>query len=119
VYVIRGIAVNAQLADQVERWEKFWRTVTDAAEVDRQLWKLRWLEEFAFHCGPGAVDREQFAALTLQIENGEKKLAELSGIDVPKTSVLRRPQVVDSVRPELARNSVSETYDSGTTEALA
>lgn len=66
------------LARQMEEWKIFWEKVYDVAEVERQLRKLRWLEDFAFHCG-SAISVEHYRALRIQIEAGEKKLAELSG----------------------------------------
>ena len=65
------------LARQMEEWKIFWEKAYDAVEVERQLRKLRWLEDFAFHCGL-AISVEQYRALQVQIEAGEKKLAELS-----------------------------------------
>ena len=67
------------LARQTEEWKIFWEKVYDAAEVERQLRKLRWLEEFAFHCKRDAVTPEMFRALSKQIERGEEKLRELRG----------------------------------------
>ncbi len=69
---------DAQLARQVETWKKYWETVTDSGDVERQLQKLRWLEEFAFHCGP-EISRQRYEALQRQIEAGEAKLLELRG----------------------------------------
>jgi hypothetical protein len=69
---------DAQLARQVEGWKKYWETVPDSGDVDRQLRKLRWLEEFAFHSGT-AVSMVQYQALEMQIVEGEKMLAEMSG----------------------------------------
>lgn len=66
------------LARQMEQWKKFWDGVSDPGDVERQLQKLRWLEEFAFHCGT-AISVEQYRALQRQIDVGEKKLAELTG----------------------------------------
>jgi hypothetical protein len=66
------------LARQMEEWKKFWDRVSDPADIERQLRKLRWLEEFAFHCGT-AISVDQYRALQCQIETGEKKLAELTG----------------------------------------
>jgi hypothetical protein len=72
------------IATQVERWKRFWRTATDPAEVERTLERLRWLEEFAFHCGP-EITPQHFLALEGQIERGERKLAELRG-DLPQSA---------------------------------
>lgn len=66
------------LANQIARWDKFWRDVASVEDVEWQLKNLRWLEEFAFHAGT-AVDIEHYRALELQIAAGEKKLAELRG----------------------------------------
>jgi len=66
------------LARQMEQWKKFWDSVFHPADVERQLQKLRWLEEFAFHCGT-AISVEQYRAVEIQIEAGEKKFAELRG----------------------------------------
>jgi hypothetical protein len=63
---------------QVERWHKYWRTVTSPDDVERQLGRLHWLEDFAFSAG-AAIRSEQFRALQQQIEMGEAKLAELHG----------------------------------------
>lgn len=63
---------------QVEAWRTYWQRVTDPSEVERQIQRLRWLEEFAFHCG-NAVGVDEFRGLQQQIETGEKKLAELRG----------------------------------------
>jgi hypothetical protein len=68
---------DAQLARQVESWKKYWETA-DSGDVKRQLRKLRWLEEFAFHSGT-AVSIVQYQALEMQIVAGEKMLAEMSG----------------------------------------
>jgi len=66
------------LARQMEQWKKFWDRVSDPADVEPQLRKLRWLEEFAFHCGT-AISVERYRAVQIQIEAGEKQLAELRG----------------------------------------
>jgi len=66
------------LTTQVETWRTYWQRVTDAGDVDRQLARLRWLEEFTFHCG-NVVHIDEFRALQQQIEMGERKLAELRG----------------------------------------
>ena len=60
------------------QWEEYWRTTVDVSEVERQLRKLRMLEDFAFHCGT-AIAFEQYRAVQIQVEAGEKKLAELRG----------------------------------------
>lgn len=67
------------LARQMEEWKIFWEKVYDGAEIDRQLRKLRWLEEFAFHCTGQAVTPEMFRALSKQIETAEAKLRALRG----------------------------------------
>ena len=67
------------LARQMEEWKIFWERVSDLAEVERQLRKLRWLEEFTFHSKGNAVTPEMFRALTKQIEAGGAKLRELRG----------------------------------------
>ena len=66
------------LGTQIEKWRAYWRRATDPADVERQLSKLRWLEEFVFHCGT-EITAEEFRALQQQLEAGEKKLAELRG----------------------------------------
>lgn len=66
------------LVTQVEKWRAYWQRATDVADVERQLRKLRWLEEFAFHCGQ-EITPDMFRALQQQIEAGERKLAELLG----------------------------------------
>jgi len=75
---------DAQLARQVETWKKYWETVTDSGDAERQLRRLRWLEEFAFHCGP-EITPQHFLALEGQIERGERRLAELRG-DWPQSA---------------------------------
>ena len=67
------------LARQMEEWKIFWGKAYDVAEVEPQLCKLRWLEEFAFHSKGNAITPEMFQALQLQIEAGEKKVAKLRG----------------------------------------
>ena len=84
---------DAPLARQVETWKKYWANATDWRDVEGQLRKLRWLEEFVFHCGP-EISRDQYRALELQIEAGEEKLSELRG-DVPKTPPPAHPQLPD------------------------
>jgi hypothetical protein len=79
------------LMTEMERWRKYWRTVIDADDVERQLRRLRWLNDFAFHCGQ-AISPEYFQALQQQIETRERKLAELRGeqsveVAVPKTRI--------------------------------
>ena len=66
------------LMTQVETWRAYWHHASDPGDVERQLGRLRWLEDFAFHCG-GAIHADEFRALQQQIEAGEKKLAELRG----------------------------------------
>jgi hypothetical protein len=66
------------LITQAERWHSYWQTVLDAADAERQLSRLRWLNDFAFCCG-SAVHAEEFRALQQQIEAGEKTIAELNG----------------------------------------
>ena len=83
------------LASQMERWKKFWDHVSDPADVERQLRKLRWLEEFAFHCGT-AISVDQYRAVQIQIEAGEKKLAELYG-DSAVSLVSAQPEQPDYV----------------------
>jgi hypothetical protein len=38
------------LTAQIDRWEAFWEKTSDTAEIERQLVRLRWLEDFAFAC---------------------------------------------------------------------
>lgn len=66
------------IARQMQEWKNFWDRTTDELAVEAQLRKLRWLEDFAFHCG-SAIGVVQYRALQIQIGAGEKKLAELSG----------------------------------------
>ena len=66
------------VATQIARWHRYWRTATSAQDVERQLKRLYWLQEFTFVAGP-SIRAEQVAALHQQIELGEKKLAELNG----------------------------------------
>lgn len=75
--------MDAVLARQVERWMLFWQNVAEVSDVERALARLRWLEDFAFHCGT-AISIEQFRALEIQIAIGEKKLAELIRVPGPK-----------------------------------
>jgi hypothetical protein len=91
------------LATQVERWKRFWRTSTDPAEVERQLERLRWLEDFAFRCGP-EITRQDFQALEGQIENGERRLSELNGIFQDSGRALTRERT-EQVQSELFTNS--------------
>jgi hypothetical protein len=81
---------DMDLARQMEQWKKFWDGVSDSADVERQLQKLRWLEEFAFHCGT-AIRVEQYRALERQIEAGERKLAELTGCFLAAPSQTAQP----------------------------
>ena len=78
------------LGTQIERWASYWKRVTDPVDVERALVRLRWLEEFAFHCGP-EITVEYFQALQQQIGCAERKLAELGGGlgGGPTESVLR------------------------------
>lgn len=108
---------DAQLSKQVETWKKYWETVTDAQDTERQLQRLRWLEEFAFHCGT-EISREQYEGLRQQMESGEAKLAELGG-GVPKTPTPAPPQVFDSPRQELPKNGTPETHVFGGRETHA
>jgi hypothetical protein len=55
-----GIDVN--LWTQIEGWASYWKSVTDPVDVERSLERLRWLEEFAFHCGP-EIPLEYFQVL--------------------------------------------------------
>jgi hypothetical protein len=75
---------------QIERWASYWKHVTDPVDVERALERLRWLEEFAFRCGP-EIPLEYFQALQQQIEFAERKLADLGGLlsGGPAESVLR------------------------------
>ena len=74
------------LTTQVERWHKYWRTVTSAADAERQLKRLYFAQEFVFASGP-AIRPEYVRALHEQIEIGEKKLAKLHGdLDLPVCS---------------------------------
>ena len=66
------------LTTRVETWRTYWRGVTDSNDVERQLVRLRWLEDFAFHYG-NVVRIDEFRALQQQIEMGERKLTELLG----------------------------------------
>ena len=108
---------DAQLARQVESWKKYWDTVTDSGDVDRQLHRLRWVEEFAFHCGT-EISRDQYQALEQEIEAGEAKFSELRG-DVPKTPSPAHPQVPESSHSKFAENCVRETLVFGTPEVSA
>lgn len=63
------------LTTQVERWHRYWQTAVAAADVERQLTRLYWLQEFAFADGP-AIRPEQIRILHEQIEIGEERLAE-------------------------------------------
>jgi hypothetical protein len=87
---IRGASVN--LATTVERWRRYWNTVTDPTEVEGQLRRLRWLEEFVFHCGP-EIQTDDYRALRQQIEAGERKLAELQGDFTGGDSSSGKPEV--------------------------
>jgi hypothetical protein len=85
-----------------EKWRAYWQHVTDPADVERQLARLRWLDEYSFHC-EGAIPADYFRALQQQIESGEKKLAELRGDDLktlPPASCInplrRNPRAPDS-----------------------
>jgi hypothetical protein len=78
------------IARQMQEWKNFWSRTTDPVAVEAQLRKLHWLEDFAFHCG-SAIGVEQYRALQIQIETGEKKLAELHG-DVPVIPNLQRTE---------------------------
>jgi hypothetical protein len=98
---------DASLARQVETWKKYWANATDPEDVKGQLRKLRWLEEFVFHCGP-EISRHQYKALEMQIEAGEAKLAELSG-DVPKTRSPAPSQPSDYTSSEAVKNGGPET----------
>jgi hypothetical protein len=97
----------ARLAGQVERWEKYWRAVIDPAEVERELRRLRWFEEFVFHCG-AEISREHYEALQRQIEAGELKLTELGG-DVSKTLIPERSQLVDTTTAAEGDSDASKT----------
>jgi hypothetical protein len=89
------------LITQMERWHRDWRTLTDAADAERQLRRLRWLEDFAFRSGP-EIRVEEFRALQQLIEMGEKKLAELSADGGAKPPV-------DNAVPE-SRDSSTSAY---------
>ena len=78
------------LATQVERWNKFWITAAHHSELERPLERLRWLEEFTFHCGP-EITRQDFQALQEQLEKGNTRLAELQGDFESKLSVAKTP----------------------------
>lgn len=97
------------LTIQVEKWRVYWNSVTDSHEVERQLRKLHWLEEFAFHSGT-AISAEQYAALQQQLQAGEAKLCELGG-GAAKTPASTEPQPVDSIRPDLPANSKAQRTD--------
>lgn len=71
----------------MEKWQSYWRQATDPGEVERQLSRLVWLEDFAFQCG-SEITPEHFRALQHQIQLGEDKLAKLRGS--------RRPEISDS-----------------------
>jgi hypothetical protein len=75
---------------QIEGWASYRKSVTDLVEVERALERLRWLEEFVFHCGP-EISIEYFQALQQQIEFAEKKLAELGG-GGGRTELVLRPK---------------------------
>jgi hypothetical protein len=76
------------LGTQIEFWASYWKRVTDPIDVERALERLRWLEEFAFHCGP-EISVDHFQALQQQIEFAEQKLAELGG---GRTELVLRPE---------------------------
>jgi hypothetical protein len=67
------------LTAQIDRWEAYWKRANDPAEVERQLARLRWLEEFAIASGE-AIGQDQWRALKQEIAHGEQRLAELDGI---------------------------------------
>jgi hypothetical protein len=97
------------LAIQVEKWRVYWNSVTDSHEVERQLRKLHWLEEFAFHSG-AAISGEQYAALQQQIRAGEAKLSELSG-GVQETLFPPASQTHETAWGGNAGFAVPETHD--------
>jgi len=74
------------LARQTEEWKQFWDTVFDSLEVERQLKRLRWLEDFAFRCG-AEIDSQRYQALQKQIDAGKRKLKDLLGPELrPETN---------------------------------
>jgi hypothetical protein len=98
---------NAQLARQVETWKKYWENVTCPDEAERRLQRLRWLEEFAFHCGP-EISLDQYRALEHEIGVGESRLSELRG-DVPEIPLLVSSQPSDYTSSEAVKNGGPET----------
>jgi hypothetical protein len=89
------------LVTEIERWHKYWTTVKDADDAERQLCRLCWLDDFAFHCG-GAITAEEFRTLQQQIEIGQRKLAELCG---------EQPVELESAVPKTTRNHTLRTFE--------
>jgi hypothetical protein len=97
-----------------ERWRAYWRHVTDLADVRRQLVRLRWLEEFIFHCGP-EITPQDFQAVQEQIARGERRLAELEGDFVAPSAAC--PETPSPARSEVVHSTPAPKRVSGLPES--